>query len=196
MADSETPPEPEPTPEKPARKKKAAKKKPSARKVAGKKTAKKAEEPEPAKVDAEPYDASSDEGRVLDAKPPAAEGNSAWAMACHLATLVTFLTPLGNLGGILAPILIWQTVGKDDARIESCAREAFNFQVNVLFWFVVGTALTLTCILAPIGIVLVLGSALGNIVLTILAAVKTANGEDYRYPWTYRVLGEPRPQPA
>lgn len=150
-------------------------------------------EPAPApEVEAAPYEASSEPGRVFDAgpggapPPPPGAGDTTWATACHLSTLLSFVaTPLI---GILAPLGIWYLIRRDDARVEHAAKEAFNFQVNLLLWATVAALLTLTCILAPIGIPLLLATVVADVVLTTVAALKTSSGQDYRYPLTIRFL--------
>ena len=63
-------------------------------------------------------------------------------------------------------------------------REALNFQLNVLFW---SAALFFTCI----GAVLVPVVQAANVVLCIVATVKTVDGERYRYPGILRVVTAP-----
>lgn len=118
----------------------------------------------------------------------AAPRNQAWPMACHLVTLISYVTPLANLGGLIAPVVLWQGFFRDDPDVEYAAKEAINFQVNVILWIVGGALLTLTCVLAPLGLLLVLVAEIANIGLTIHAAVKTAGGERYRYPYIWRPL--------
>jgi len=72
--------------------------------------------------------------------------------------------------------------------LERAGKEAFNFQVNLLLWGLVGLVLCLTCILSPLGLVLLGGALIANLVLTAVAAVRTSSGEDYRYPFTIRFL--------
>lgn len=153
------------------------------------------EEPAPAsppdEVEAAPYEASSEQGPVFDAEPGAATpppkaGETGWATACHLLTLTSFIfTPVV---GVLAPLGVWYLFRRDDAFVERSAKEAFNFQVNLLLWGLVGLVLCLTCILSPLGLVLLGGALIANVVLTAVAAVRTSNGDDYRYPYTIRFL--------
>ena len=153
--------------------------------------------PEPAaapEVEAAPYEASSEKGRVFDAGPATAPppppgkvaGDTTWATACHLSTLLSFVaTPLV---GVLAPLGIWYLFHRGDARVEHAAKEAFNFQVNVILWGLVGTLFTVSIILCAIGLPILLAAVIVNLVLTIVAALKTSGGEDYRYPLTIRFL--------
>jgi hypothetical protein len=104
---------------------------------------------------------------------------------CHAAGLASFVAPIV---GTLAPLGVWYFFQRGDARVERHAKEAFNFQVNMLLWGIASGLLVLTCLLAPLGIVLALASAAWNVVLAIVASVKSSQGEDYRYPLIYRFL--------
>ena len=57
-------------------------------------------------------------------------------------------------------------------------------------WLVslVGWILSITIVFAVIGIPMIIIGALGSIVLGIVGAVKTANGEAFTYPWQVSVL--------
>ena len=149
-------------------------------------------EPGPPEVEAAPYEAASEEGRVFDSgpksppPPPPRAGDTTWTTACHLSTLLFFvLTPLV---GVLAPLGVWYFFRKDDARVERAAKEAFNFQVNVLLWLIVSSFLILTCILSPIGFPLLAAVLIADLVLTTVAALRASGGADYRYPLTIRFL--------
>lgn len=105
-----------------------------------------------------------------------------WATFCHISALFTFVgIPLGN---ILGPLVVWLLKRNDYAFVDDQGKEALNFQISmtiygiiagVLAYFVVGFFL-----LAIIGIV--------DLVLVIMAAMKTNDGEGYRYPFTIRII--------
>jgi uncharacterized Tic20 family protein len=103
-------------------------------------------------------------------------------MLSHLLALVGyFAIPFGN---IIAPLIIY-LAKKDESRfVADQARESLNFQISVLIYGVVSGVLMLVLIgLLLLPIVMLMG-----IVLTIIAAVKAANGESYRYPLTIRLV--------
>jgi len=115
-------------------------------------------------------------------------------MACHLAALSSFLLPFAlNLAGILAPLLLWQWRDREDAALRHAAREAANFQLNLLGWFLL--LVVVPCFaLAPLAGAIALVLATINVVLTLHAAAAVADGRDFRYPFTFRVIefGESR----
>jgi uncharacterized Tic20 family protein len=64
------------------------------------------------------------------------------------------------------------------------AREALNFNLSVLLYIVVAGLLSLLLI----GIPLLIAVGIAWFVLTIVAAVKASNGEEYHYPFAIRFV--------
>ncbi|QNA89463.1 DUF4870 domain-containing protein [Massilia sp. Dwa41.01b] len=99
------------------------------------------------------------------------------------------LAILVHLGGLffswLAPLIVY-LVKKDekDQFTTDNAREALNFQLTVLIAYFACFILTFVLI----GILLFWVVMMANLVLTIVAAVKTSNGETYRYPVSIRMV--------
>ena len=141
---------------------------------------------------ADPYDAASETGPVFDA-PPSGSGDAGdagedrtWRVLCH-ALSHPALFGIAFLH-FLAPFLLWYFFKRDDVEVEHHAKEAFNFQISMLLAGWIGGLMSLTCLLAPFGIPIFLAAVALAFVMPIVAAVKTANGEFYRYPLTYRFL--------
>ena len=105
-----------------------------------------------------------------------------WGMLSHLSALSGFVgIPFGN---IIGPLVILLVKGKEDAFIESQAKEALNFQISMIIYGIVAGVL---CIVL-IGFLLLVGLFMADIVLTVIAAVKANQGESYRYPVTIRFI--------
>ncbi len=105
-----------------------------------------------------------------------------WAMFCHLAALSGFVIPLGN---VIGPLIIWLIKKDTMPLVNEHGKEALNFQITVLIAMIISVILMFVLI----GIVLMVVVGIGALVLTIMAAVKVANGQtDYRYPWTLRLI--------
>ena len=105
-----------------------------------------------------------------------------WGMLCHLSGLLGyFLIPLGN---VIAPLIVWLIKKDDNAWLNEQGKEALNFQISTLIYFLIGVATW--CF--GIGIAIVFAVWIGGLVLSILAAVKASNGESYRYPLTIRLV--------
>ncbi len=105
-----------------------------------------------------------------------------WAMWCHLGALVGYI--LIPFGSILAPAVIWLMKRESDPFIDAHGREALNFQVTLLMYFVVAAIL----ILVVVGLVLLPILYIGGVILTIHAAIHANDGRPYRYPFTIRMF--------
>jgi len=150
---------------------------------------------EPEEVTAEPVEpGEAQEGPTLDMPPPgetsdhAAPGTSSmdvygWAAACHLLGLLD-MTFSFMLIGILAPLVLWLARKDTDSEVAHAGKEALNFQLNLLFWWIVSAVLAVCLIGIPLLIVL----PIIEIVLVTLATIETLNGKRYRYPWILRII--------
>ncbi len=99
-----------------------------------------------------------------------------WAVAAHLLPLVSIY--------IFGALIIWLIKRDEDEFVEEHAREALNFQLSVLIYGVVSVIL----VIVLIGILMLLVLAIFSLVMSIIAGVKAANGEEYRYPLTIRMI--------
>lgn len=105
-----------------------------------------------------------------------------WAMACHLLALSAYVgVPLGN---IIGPLVVWLIKREDDPFIDHNGKESLNFQISMTIYGLVAGLL----VFVLIGFLLVPAVLIVDLVFTIIAAVKTSNGETYRYPLTIRFV--------
>jgi len=105
-----------------------------------------------------------------------------WAMLSHLLALVGyFVIPFGN---IIAPLIVYFMKKDESPFVADQARESLNFQISLLIYAVVSGVL----VLILIGFLLLGVIWVGGVVMTIIASVKAANGEAYRYPLTLRLI--------
>jgi uncharacterized Tic20 family protein len=99
------------------------------------------------------------------------------AMLSHLLTFV---------GGFIAPLIIW-LLKKDDPNatfVTENAKESLNFQITVIL-------LSLICwvlIWVFIGFVLLFALGILDLVLVIVATVRSNEGKIYRYPINFRLI--------
>lgn len=95
---------------------------------------------------------------------------------------------LTHLGGIffsfLPGLVVWLLKKDDNAYIAAQAREALNFQITLLIAYMLSYGLMLVLI----GFVMLGAVWLANIILCVVAAAKTSQGVDYRYPFTLRLI--------
>lgn len=98
-----------------------------------------------------------------------------WGMLLHLSILAGFVVPLG---GLVAPILIWQLKKDELPDIDVHGRNAVNWIISQLIYLVICILLAFVLIGLPMLIALgVLG-----VVFPIIAGVKANNGEIWKYP--------------
>ena len=103
-----------------------------------------------------------------------------WALAAHVGTFVAAWFAMG----FLAPLVIMLVKGKDSAFVRRHAVESLNFQISLLIYLVVSFILAFVLI----GFVLMAAVGVFALVVIILATIKAANGEDYRYPLCIRMV--------
>ena len=105
-----------------------------------------------------------------------------WGMLCHLSALVALLgIPFGN---ILGPLVVWLVKRNDDIFIDEQGKESLNFQISMTIYFALAGVLALILV----GIVIMVGLIIANVILVVLASIKTSNGESYRYPLTIKFI--------
>jgi len=105
-----------------------------------------------------------------------------WAMGCHLIALVGLL---GNgLGFLVGPLIVWLVKREDDPFINEQGKESVNFQITMMGALI----LCIPLIFVGIGIVLMPLIGIFDVALTIIAGIKAANGEHWRYPLTIRFV--------
>ncbi|MFL6001628.1 MAG: DUF4870 domain-containing protein [Nocardioides sp.] len=98
-----------------------------------------------------------------------------WGIGAHLGPLVL---------GFIAPLIVWLVFKDRSAFLDRTGTEAQNMQQTYhIYFFVAGLSLLLL-----VGIVLLPLVGLAWLVLMIVATVKVANFEDYRYPAIIRFL--------
>ena len=97
----------------------------------------------------------------------------------HLSAFIMFL----GIPSLFGPLAIW-LFNRDNPHVEYHAREALNFNISMGLYAIVSGFL----ILLIVGIFLLRIVLISWFALTILAAVKAANGEYYQYPFTIRFV--------
>lgn len=116
---------------------------------------------------------------------PASSSESAlsWCIGLHLSGLSGLILSFA-LAHIVVPLVIWLVKRADSPEIDSTGKEVLNFQITYTIYSLIAGALCFVLIgflILPIVLIVWL-------VCIIIAAVKTSNGEIYRYPATIRFL--------
>ncbi len=107
---------------------------------------------------------------------PVPSDSRGWSTAAHLVPLIGL--------GFIAPLVIWLMKKDDDPFVEYHARESLNFQITLIIYILASVLLMLVII----GFVLIFVVMIFALVVEIIAGIKAANGEFYRYPLTFRFV--------
>ena len=105
-----------------------------------------------------------------------------WAMLCHYAAFFWVLAPL--IGNVIGPLVVWQLKKDLHPFVDEQGKEALNFQITY------SVAMMVCGLLAwvLIGFPLMLLVGLAALVLTIIAGIKANEGQNYRYPFSWRLV--------
>jgi len=98
-----------------------------------------------------------------------------WAIGAHLGPLLL---------GFIAPLVVWLVFRDRSGFLNRHGKEALNFQISLLIYFTVSFVLWIIII----GILMTIALAIAAVIFMVLATVKAANFEDYRYPATIRFI--------
>ena len=110
-----------------------------------------------------------EENRVLT------ETERNWAMLCHLSAFAGFFFPFG---AIIGPLVCWLSKKDDSVWIYLNGRDSLNFQMSMLLYMVL--AIPLCFIIIGIPIIIILATL--KVICIIIASVKAARGETFKYP--------------
>jgi uncharacterized protein len=86
--------------------------------------------------------------------------------------------------GIFGPLVIWLIKKDESPFVEANAKESLNFQLTMLIAYVVSWIL----VIVLIGVMLFFVIWVLNIVLVIVASIKTSENKIYRYPFNLRLI--------
>jgi len=107
---------------------------------------------------------------------PVSSESRGWATAAQLVPLVGL--------GFIAPLVIWLIKRDEDPFVAYYSLESLNFQISMLIYILVSIVLMFVFI----GFLLIVIVPIVGLVLMIIAGVKAANGEFFRYPLTLRFV--------
>jgi uncharacterized Tic20 family protein len=99
----------------------------------------------------------------------------------HLSQLAGLVIPFG---GIILPIVLWQTQKDKMPALDAHGKMVVNFMLSVLIYAVVSVILMFVLV----GFLTLLAVGVIHIVFPIIGAVKANNGELWEYPLTIKFL--------
>jgi uncharacterized Tic20 family protein len=103
------------------------------------------------------------------------ESERNWAMLCHLSAFAGFFFPFG---GIIGPLICWLSRKDDSMWVNENGKASMNFQLSILLYIFL--AVPLCFLLVGIPVVMFLGVL--KIVCIVIASIKAAKGERFKYP--------------
>lgn len=103
------------------------------------------------------------------------------AMFCHLASLAGYVVPFGNIFG---PLVLWLMKRETMPFVNGEGRESVNFQISMTIYMLVAAILCFFCIGVPI----LIGLMIFDIVVVVLACVESSKGSAYKYPLCIRFI--------
>jgi hypothetical protein len=123
--------------------------------------------------------------------PTTATGDQqTWRVLAHAAALIQFV----GIPSFVGPLVVW-LMRRDDPVVEPHAREALNFQLSLIIYFIGGIVVAVLAALTIVGLVLTvlilvfLGVLLvAEIIFAILGTMAASRGEFYRYPFNLDLI--------
>jgi uncharacterized Tic20 family protein len=103
-----------------------------------------------------------------------------WAVAAHLGSILTAWFALG----LVAPLVVLLVKGNTSPFVRRHAVESLNFQINALVY----SAVFFVLLFVLIGVILLPLYGIFYLVCVILATIRASAGEEFRYPFTIRVI--------
>lgn len=118
---------------------------------------------------------------VINAPPAIASRNGSdklWSVLCHLSSFI-------GIGYFILPLVVYLVMKEESEYVRANAREALNFHISVFLYWLCCVPLVF---LFGLGVLLAIGITIAFLILSIVAAVKAADGGCYHYPLTIRLI--------
>ena len=111
------------------------------------------------------------------------------AVVMHLLGFAWFIFPF--YGNIIAPLILWLVKRADSPLLDRVGKEVLNFQISFSIYISIAAAVGTALLIVLVGFFFYLAAFalwVTWLIFMIMGAVKTSNGEDFRYPMTIRIL--------
>lgn len=107
-----------------------------------------------------------------------------WRVLAHASAFIQLV----GVPSVVGPLIVW-LIRRDDPVVEPHAREALNFQLSLLIYFIAGVVLAFIAALTIVGLILTVFIVIALVVLfllelifALLGTLAASRGEMYRYP--------------
>ncbi len=130
-------------------------------------------------------------GRIRDEL--ADDGERTYSMFNHLIGLLSLADVAIPLAALIGTVIMWRVKKDQSAFLDDHGREATNFQLSVLLYFLIGVVFGVVTL--GIGVIVVAPAMIGLMILKLVGSIRGAiaanKGEFYRYPMCIRFLKAP-----
>ncbi len=116
----------------------------------------------------------------LEGYQPPTEWEKNWAMIAHMGAFVAAWVALG----LLAPLFVMLTKGKESEFVRRHAVESLNFQINALIWM----AISVLLFVIVIGIFMLAIVGIWYLVAVIMGSLAASRGHRFRYAFIFRFV--------
>jgi hypothetical protein len=104
-----------------------------------------------------------------------------FSMLCHLSALSGLIIPFGH---IIVPLVIWLLKKDEFPEVYRQGKAALNFQLSLTIYSIIAGIL----VIILVGFVLLGAIFLFGLIMTIVASVKSSNGERFEYPLSINLI--------
>ena len=98
-----------------------------------------------------------------------------FCMLMHLSQFAGFIFPFG---GLILPIIMWQTNKDQSVLVDEHGKNILNWIISCFIYLIISAFLTFLIV----GFVTLIATALCSLIFTIIGAIRANNGELYSYP--------------
>ena len=113
-----------------------------------------------------------------------------WRVLAHASAFIQFL----GVPSVVGPLIVW-LIRREDPVVEPHARDALNFQLTILIYFVAGIILAFLAAITIVGLVLtgviillLIVLVVLELVFALLATLAASRGERYVYPMSLQLI--------
>lgn len=106
---------------------------------------------------------------------PYTQSERDWSMFCHLSAFAGYFFPFG---GIIGPLICWVSRKDESEWVNLNGKASLNFQISMLLY----TILLIPLCFIIVGIPLLIALGVLEVVCVIVASIRAAKGEMFKYP--------------
>lgn len=113
-----------------------------------------------------------------------------WRVLAHASAFIQFI----GVPSVVGPLVVW-LIRREDPVVEPHARDALNFQLSILIYFVAGIVIAFLAAITIVGlvitgivIILLLILVVLELVFALLGTLAASRGERYVYPMSLELI--------